>query len=55
MVDTDRLIADFTNASKAVAKMPTGRTANGPEKVYGQTYQALVRARLKPQIRRKYR
>lgn len=32
-----------------------GKSAQGAEAAYGQAYQALVKAGLAPQIRRKYR
>jgi hypothetical protein len=41
-------------ASKALTSSQ-GRGAQGAENYYGQTYQRLVRAGYRPQMRRKYR
>jgi hypothetical protein len=51
----DRLISDFNAASSNIRKIVGGAAAVGAEKKYGQTYQNLVKAGLRPQLRKKYR
>lgn len=53
--DVDRLMSSFNAASTAIKKQMGGKTGDGAEKVYGQAYQALVKAGAKPQLRKKYR
>lgn len=53
--DNDRMISDFNAASSNIKKSTGGKSGEGAEKVYGQTYQALVKAGIKPQLKRKYR
>ena len=53
--DNERLISDFNSASSNVKKSSGGKTGEGAEKLYGQAYQALVKAGLRQQLKRKYR
>lgn len=53
--DKDRLLSDFNAASSNIKKSVGGKTGEGAEKRYGQTYQALVKIGAKPPLRRKYR
>jgi len=53
--DKERLISDFNSASNNIKRIVAGKSGDGTEKVYGQSYQALVKAGLKPQIRKRYR
>lgn len=53
--NNDRLISDFNAMSTQIKKQTGGKAGEGFEKKYGQAYQALVKAGLKPQIRKKYR
>ncbi len=58
MVDEDsarRLQSAYEAAWKRVASGAGGKQAQGVEAAYGLAYQALVKAGLKPQIRKKYR
>ena len=55
MEDNDRLVSDFNAASSNIRKIVGGAAAVGAEKKYGQAYQSLVKAGLRPQIRKKYR
>lgn len=52
--DIDRLERNLAAALDRVKKT-TGKSASGAEAAYGQAYQALVRAGVRPQIRHKYR
>ena len=52
--DGQRLVSAYNAAWKKVATS-SGKSAQGAESGYGQAYQALVRAGIAPQIRRKYR
>lgn len=54
-MDNDRLISDFNAASGNIRKIVGGAAAVGAEKKYGQAYQNLVKAGLRPQLRKKYR
>lgn len=51
----ERLESDFNAASTAIRKQVGGKGGEGIEAKYGQAYQALVKAGVKPQIRQKYR
>lgn len=53
--DNDRLLSDFNAASNNIKKSIGGKSGEGAEKLYGQTYQTLVKNGLKPPLRRKYR
>lgn len=53
--EKDRLESNFSAASNALKRIASGKAGEGIEKTYGQTYQALVKAGLRPQIRKKYR
>lgn len=53
--DKDRLESSLNSASTAVRKQMGGKTGESAEKVYGQAYQALVKAGFRPQLRKKYR
>ena len=55
-IDHDRLLSNFEAASKKV-RQALGAKQGGAaaESQYGDAYQALVRAGLAPQIRKKYR
>lgn len=53
--ERDRLESNFNSATTALKRIAGGKAGEGTEKVYGQAYQALVKAGLRPQIRKKYR
>jgi hypothetical protein len=53
--DNERLISSFNAASSSLKKIAGGKAGEGIEKVYGQAYQQLVKAGIKPQLRKKYR
>jgi hypothetical protein len=53
-MDDSTLLFKFKAASERLAKV-SGKSAEGAESEYGQAYQALVRAGLRPQLRKKYR
>ena len=63
MIDSATLIRNFENVSRELYRAgdASGSSAepvgmrNGREARYGQAYQALVRAGLAPQLRRRYR
>ncbi len=52
-MDNAKLESNFQQARANVAKCIVGDKRS--EQVYGQAYQALVAAGLRPQIKRKYR
>jgi hypothetical protein len=51
----DRLISDLNSAASNLKKSIGGKAGEGAEKLYGQAYQALVKAGLRPQLKGKYR
>lgn len=51
----EKLLSNFNAASTNIRRSLGGKGGEAAEKVYGQTYQALVRIGLKPQLRKKYR
>lgn len=51
----DRLVSNFNSATSSLKKIVGGKAGDGAENNYGQAYQALVKAGIKPQIRKKYR
>lgn len=53
--EKDRLESNFNSAATALKRISSGKAGEGVEKAYGQAYQALVKAGLRPQIRKKYR
>lgn len=53
-MDNERLEWDFANASSNLRKIVGGKGGSGVEKTYGEAYAALVRAGLKPKLRKKY-
>lgn len=53
--EIDSLERDFNAASSAIKKSVGGKPGEGAEKLYGQTYQQLVRAGLRTPLKRKYR
>jgi hypothetical protein len=53
--EADRLERSMTNASGNLKKSLGGKPGDSSEKVYASTYQGLVRAGLRPQLRKKYR
>jgi hypothetical protein len=53
-MDDNTLLFRFKSASERLAKV-TGKAAEGVEKEYGHAYQALVRAGLRQQLKKKYR
>lgn len=53
--EIERLESAFNAASTAIKKQVGGKGGEGIEAKYGQAYQALVKAGVKPQIRQKYR
>lgn len=53
--EADRLERAMALASSNVKKSIGGKPGESNEKIYAISYQALVRAGLKPQLRKKYR
>jgi hypothetical protein len=53
--EADRLERSMAIASSNLKKSLGGKPGDSSEKVYGIEYQALVKAGLKPQLRKKYR
>jgi hypothetical protein len=53
--EADRLERSFTIASSNLKKSLGGKPGDSSEKVYSIEYQALVKAGLRPQLRKKYR
>lgn len=53
--DGEKLFSNFSAASNNLRRVVGGKAGEGVEKTYGQAYQALVKANLKPQLRKKYR
>ena len=53
--ENDRLFSNLNSASSNLKKVVSGKAGEGSEKIYGQAYQALVKAGLKPPLKRKYR
>jgi hypothetical protein len=53
--EADRLERAMALASSNVRKSIGGKPGESNEKIYTISYQALVRAGLKPQLRKKYR
>ena len=53
--EADRLERALANASGNLKKSVGGKPGESNEKVYGIAYQALVKAGLKPQLRKRYR
>lgn len=53
-MDNDALVFKFKAASERLGKV-SGKAAEGVEAAYGQAYQALVRAGLRQQLKKKYR
>lgn len=53
--EKDRLERNMANASSSLRKVVGGKTGESVEKVYGQSYTALVRAGLRSRLRKKYR
>lgn len=53
--DVERLLSNLNSASSAIKKSIGGKAGESAEKVYGQAYQALVKAGVKPALRKKYR
>jgi hypothetical protein len=53
--EADRLERAIALASSNVKKSIGGKPGESNEKVYAISYQALVKAGLKPQLRKKYR
>jgi uncharacterized protein YukE len=53
--EEERLISNFNAMSTQIKKQAGGKAGESYEKQYGIAYQALVKAKLKPQIRKKYR
>ena len=52
----DKLTMDFESASKGIKKqLPMKMGGSAAEKNYSAAYQALVKAGLAPQIKKKYR
>lgn len=54
MSDHSGLERDLEAAMKSV-RGSAGKAAQGSENKYGQAYQQMVRAGIRPQLRRKYR
>lgn len=52
--DIDKLKADFEAAARRIKEVKAGKL-QGVEDAYGLAYQALVKAGVMPQIRKKYR
>lgn len=53
--ENDRLESNFSSATTNLKRSVGGKAGEGVEKVYGQAYQALVKAGLRQQLRKKYR
>jgi hypothetical protein len=53
--EIDRLERDFSLASSAIKKSVGGKPGESNEKRYGIAYQQLVKAGVRPQLRKKYR
>ncbi len=53
--EKDRLERSLSNASSNIRKQASGKVGESFEKIYGIAYQQLVKAGLKPQLRKKYR
>lgn len=53
--EIDKLEREMSAASSAMRKCITGKPGEASEKKYGIAYQDLVKAGLRPQIRKKYR
>lgn len=53
--DIEKMMREFDSASNAIKKQMGGKTGEGAESKYGQSYQQLVKVGAKPQIRKKYR
>jgi len=53
--DIDRLLSNMNSASADLKKSAGGKAGEGIEKKYGDAYQQLVKAGVRPQLRRKYR
>jgi hypothetical protein len=53
--DHDRLLHAFREAYTRLTKTGASKSSQGVESAYGEAYQALVRAGLRPQIKKKYR
>lgn len=53
--DVEKMMRELDSASSAIKKQMGGKGGEGAESKYGQAYQQLVKAGVKPQIRKKYR
>lgn len=53
--EIDILEREFNSASSAIKKSIGGKPGESAEKLYGQTYNQLVRAGLRVPLKRKYR
>lgn len=53
--EIDRLERDLSAASSAIRKPTGGKPGESNEKKYGIAYQQLVKAGVRPQLRKKYR
>lgn len=53
--DIDRLLSNMNQASSDLKKSMGGKAGEGIEKRYGDAYQQLVKAGVRPQLRKKYR
>lgn len=53
--EANRLEKSFAAASSNLKKSLGGKPGDSSEKVYSIEYQALVKAGLRPQLRKKYR
>jgi hypothetical protein len=53
--DEKRSLISAYNAAWKRVNGSSGKSAQGAESAYGQAYQAMVKAGIAPQIRRKYR
>jgi hypothetical protein len=53
--EVDRLERSLANASSNLKKSVGGKPGESNEKVYAIAYQGLVKAGLRPQLRKKYR
>lgn len=51
----ENLERDFAAASAVIRKCISGKAAVNAEAVYGQAYEMLVRAGVRPKLRGKYR
>jgi hypothetical protein len=55
MTDAEQKLVSSFNAARKRLDGASGKSASGIEAAYGEAYQALVKAGLAPQMRKRYR